>query len=115
MAGEENEESKTRKDIENYQVLQQQLQIVMMQRQQMKLQSDEIDHALGEIDKAKGTVYRIVGPILISSTKEDAVKDLQDKKELIASRTGVMEKQEERMKKSLDDLRKIIEAAQKKR
>lgn len=94
---------------ENMQVLQQQLQLIMLQKNQLKMQQEEINHALSEIEKASGDMYRLVGPILLQSKKEEVVKDLQERKNLIDSRLQVFDKQEERMKKSLEDSRKQME------
>lgn len=88
------------------QSLQQQLQLLTLQKQQMKIQSDEIDHALKEIENAKGDVYRLVGPILLKSTKEEIVKDLNERKSTIDARIQIIEKQEERIKKQLMQSRK---------
>jgi len=102
-------EEQERKDIENYQVMQQQLQIIMLQKQQLQMQADEIDHALAELEKATGDVYRIVGPIVIQSKKDEVSKDMQSKREESNSRVELLEKQEERVKKNLTELRKTIE------
>jgi len=109
--GKESDESTERgeKDIETYRTMQQQLQIIMLQKQQMHMQTDEIEHALAELDKSSGAVYRIVGPIVVQSSKEDVSKDLQTKREDMSSRSELLDKQEERLKKSLTDLRKLIE------
>ncbi|MEM3408230.1 MAG: prefoldin subunit beta [Candidatus Micrarchaeia archaeon] len=85
------------------QSLQQQLQILSLQKQQMKIQSDEIDHALKEIESAKGDIYRLVGPVLLKSTKEEVVKDLNDKKATLEARIQILEKQEERIKKQFQE------------
>jgi len=97
------------KDIESYRAMQQQLQIVMLQKQQMQMQTDEIEHALEELNKASGAIYRIVGPIVIQSNKDELSKDLQTKREEMNSRLEILGKQEERLKKNLTDLRKMIE------
>jgi len=108
-SGADSVEEQERKDIENYQVMQQQLQIIMLQKQQLQMQADEIDHALAELEKATGDVYRIVGPIVIQSKKDEVSKDMQSKREESNSRVELLEKQEERVKKNLMELRKTIE------
>ena len=94
------------------QSMQQQLQLIMLQKQQMRLQSDEMDHALQEIEKAKGETYRLVGPILMQSSKDEIVKDLNERKSSIESRITIMEKQEERLKKQLTDSRNSAERSE---
>ena len=93
------------KEIE-MQSLQQQLQLISMQKQQMKIQSDEIDHALKEVETAKGDVYRLVGPILMHSTKDEVVKDLNERKSTLDSRIQILEKQEDRIKKQFTEAKK---------
>jgi len=105
----ETPEEKERKEFENYQMAQQRLQIVMLQKQQLQMQTDELAHALEELGKASGNVYRIVGPILIQSQKEEVSKDLQGKREEFNSKVELLDKQEERLKKNLMDLRKTLE------
>jgi prefoldin beta subunit len=109
---EEGSEERRRKDIETYQIAQQQLQLTTLQRQQMKMQSEEIEHALGEMKKTTGDVFRIVGPILVHASKEEAEKDLLEKREFLTTKAEVLEKQEDRLKKTLMDLRKNIESGE---
>lgn len=93
------------RDIE-LQSLQQQLQILSFQKHQMRIQAEEIEHALREIENAKGDIYRLVGPILMKSTKEEVIKDLTDKKATLEARLQILEKQEERIKKQLTESKK---------
>ena len=102
------------KEMENYQMIQQQLQLIMLQRQQMKLQDEELDHALQEVEKASGNMYRLVGPILLEAKKDEVVRDLQEKKGSVGSRLELLTKQEERLKKNLADLRKTLERTDRK-
>ena len=97
----ETAEEKERKEIENYQVMQQQLQIIMLQKQQLQMQTEELNHAIEELVKAPGAVYKILGPILVQSTKDEVSKDLQTKREDFSSKIELLDKQEERMKKNL--------------
>jgi len=109
VAAEKDSIDSQREAAESYQVAQQQLQLIMLQKQQMKMQSEEIDHALKEVEKAKGDVFRIVGPVLMQSSKDEIVKDLQEKKSNFESRVEILTKQEDRLKKNLADIRKSAE------
>jgi len=104
----EKEKAKER-EIENYQVLQQQFQFVVLQKQQLKMQAIEIDQSSKELKTATGDVYKLTGPILIKGKKEEIAKDLNENKTAIESKIDLLEKQEEKLKKSLGDLRKLIE------
>jgi len=97
--------------LEEFQQLQRQLQMVLMQRQQMAVQMEEMKNANDELKKASGTVYRLVGSLMIESSKEDAKKDVTERLETYEVRNATMQKQEERMRARLDGLRGELEKA----
>lgn len=97
------------RDLVEYQNAERQLQSVLMQKHQLQLQLNEITMALEEIAKAKGDVYRATGSIMVKSTKEDAEKDLKEKKELFDIRVKALSQQEEKMKSMLLKLQKKLE------
>jgi len=99
------------KKLAEFQDLQRQLQMVSGQKQQLILQSEEIKMAEGELAKVDKGVYRFMGPILVETTKADAVADLKDKRELFELRVSVLEKQEAKMRPKYDDLRNELEKA----
>ncbi len=78
-----------------------QLQQLLFQRQQFSAQSLEIDSALEELKTAK-SAYKIVGNIMVGATPSDLVKDLEEKKELIALRLKSLDKQEEQLRKKME-------------
>jgi prefoldin beta subunit len=87
-----------RNDIQQLQGLQQQLQSITSQRQQFELQLNEVDGALREIEKADDStpIYRSIGAMLLRvKSREDAVKDLSEQKELLRIRVDSLKKQEE--------------------
>jgi len=95
--------------------LQTQMQFVQYQKQQYKVQLDETDMALDELRKSEGEVYKSSGIVMIKSTKDEATKDLNEKKEVLNVRLGSLTKQEERVRERLDELQKKIEGATKKK
>ena len=92
----------TQKETENkitqLQMLEQNIQNFLLQKQTFQTQLIEVDNALEEIEKAKGNAYRIVGPIMVSSSKEELKKDLESKKEILDLRIKSIEKQENQLK-----------------
>jgi prefoldin beta subunit len=80
----------------------QQLQHILFQRQQFSAQLLEIESALEELKEAK-TAYKIVGNIMVGATPTDLVKDLEERKELIALRLKSIDKQEEQFHKGSKD------------
>ena len=83
------------------------LQQFLMQKQQLQAQLLEIDSALSELGKTNNA-YKIVGNIMVSSSKEDLVQDLQKKKELVEIKIKSVEKQESRAQEMLSDMQKEI-------
>ena len=103
------------KDYENYQRMQQQLQMVMMQRQQMELSAAEVERgqdALAKADKS-GKIYRLAGSIMVPRTKDELLKELAEEAETLKMRKDILAKQEEKLKSSLTDIVKKLEAATK--
>lgn len=79
--------------ISQLQLLEQNVQNFLMQRQQFQAQLSEIESALSELKDAKQS-YKIVGNIMVDSSKADLEKDLKRKKEVIELRIKNIEKQE---------------------
>jgi len=84
---------------------QQNLQSIMTQKQHLEMEKIETDKALEELKKAADddTVYKHAGSILIKSTKQELIADLEERKEMAATRLTVLEKQETRIKESLKE------------
>jgi prefoldin beta subunit len=93
------------------QQLQQQLQIVVNQRLQLDAGLKEAEMALEELQKTEDTVvYKTVGGILIKSTKENMVKELEEKTETLKIRIKTLERQEEKLRERLVELQKKVQS-----
>ena len=90
---------------------QQNLQSIMAQKQQVEMDSAEADKALEELKKASDDdqVFKHAGSILIKSTKNVLIEELEEKKELAKTKITVLTKQEERIKPSLQEQEKKIQ------
>jgi prefoldin beta subunit len=99
-----------KEQVSRLQQLQQNLQAIMMQKQQVELEVVESDRALEELRKMEldNTVYKSAGPLLIKAKKEDVLKELEEKKELLNTRTMVLGKQETRVKENLKEVENKI-------
>ncbi len=89
------------------------MQSVVMQKEALSVQANEIGNALEEVGKAgeKQELYKVSGPVLIKSTKQDIEKDLKEKKELLELKIKTLEKSEKRIKERMDELReKLVKA-----
>ena len=84
---------------------QQNLQSTLAQKQQVELEQVEYEKALEELKKASDDeqVFKHAGSILIKSTKNDLIAEIEEKKELAKTKTTVLTKQEERIKARLQE------------
>ena len=97
--------------IAKLQQTQQSLQSILSQKQQVEMENVESERALEELQKAKDEeqVFKYAGSILIKSDKKTLIEELVEKKELSKTKTTVLEKQEERIKTSLQEQEKKIQ------
>jgi prefoldin beta subunit len=88
------------------QQLQQTLQSIMSQKQQVEMEQSEIDQTITELTKtADGAViYKAVGSLLIKAEKPKVTEELVERKELLATRTTVLARQEERIRSQLKEV-----------
>lgn len=84
---------------------QQNLQSIMTQKQHLEMEQAETDKALEELQKAgdSDNVYKYAGSIMIKSTKQDLIVELEERKEMAKTRSTVLEKQEARVKATLKE------------
>jgi len=84
---------------------QQNLQSIMTQKQHLEMEKAETEKALEELKKvADGdTVFKHAGTVLIKSTKQVLIGELEEKQEMAKTRVTVLEKQETRVKESLKE------------
>ena len=90
------------------QSLEQNLQHLLAQKQQIQSQAIEVESAQEEVSKSKNKVFKIVGSVMIESTKETLEKDLNAKKEIFELRLKKIEKQEDKIKEESKHLQEEI-------
>jgi len=99
-------------ELMQFQQLQSQYQIIVSQLQSLKIEMTETDVALNELSKTENpVVYKSIGSILVKSEKPDILDDLNKKKESIDIRIKTIEKQEDRVKKKLEEMQKNLQKA----
>ncbi len=84
---------------------QQNLQSIMTQKQHLEMENAETAKALEELKKVADddTVFKHAGTVLIKSTKQELIVELEERQELSKTRVTVIEKQETRIKESLKE------------
>lgn len=94
------------------QQLQQTLQTILQQKQQVDMEVAEIDQTLAELGKTAddAVIYKAAGSILIKSEKGKVNTDLNERKDLLATRQTVLARQEERMRSQLKDIQTQLQS-----
>ncbi len=84
---------------------QQNLQSIMTQKQHLEMEKTETEKALEELKKVTDddAVFKHAGTVLIKSTKQELIDELEEKQEMAKTRVTVLEKQETRVKESLKE------------
>ncbi len=84
---------------------QQNLQSIMTQKQHLEIEKAETEKALEELKKVTDSdvVFKHAGTVLIKSTKQELIDELEEKQEMAKTRVTVLEKQETRVKESLKE------------
>ena len=80
---------------------QQNLQSIMTQKQHLEIEKTETEKALEELKKItdNDTVFKHAGTVLIKSTKQELIDELEEKQEMAKTRATVLEKQESTCKR----------------
>jgi prefoldin beta subunit len=87
----------------------QQLQNFSLQKQAFQIELNETESALEETEKSKGDIYKITGQIMIKANKEDLIKELHEKKEILSLRVKSIENQEKIIIEKMEKSKKILE------
>ena len=94
--------------VKELQLLEQNLTNLLFQKQTFQLELSEVTSASEELEGSKGDVFKIVGNVMIKSTKEKLEKELEEKKDLISMRVKNIEKQEKVLQGHVEELRKAL-------
>lgn len=102
-----------RGQLQRLQQLQDQLQAIELRKQQWQIRLNELENAIKELEKADENVpvYKIVGSIMISSSKQKLLNELKEKREIAEASIMTLDKQGKLLRKQLKDLQKKIAEA----
>ena len=92
---------------EEFEELRQRLQVETTQKQTMQLQYNELKRTIEEVEKTKDgmDLFQLSGQILIKKDKDEILKDLKDKSEIIDFRL-------KSSSKSIDELTNKLQSMQ---
>jgi len=101
-------DKETQMEIGKLQMIEQKMQSIIMQKQNFQSNLLEVENAIIELKNTE-TAYKIVGNIMVSSTKDDLNAELKEKKELFEERIKTLEKQENKLKEDSKVIREKLE------
>lgn len=99
--------AETQEKINQLQNAEQSINALLAQKQQFQSQGLEIDNALSHI-KDSDKVFRIIGNIMVASSKDTVKKELEEKKEIIELRLKSIDKQEEKHRNKANELQQQV-------
>lgn len=95
-------------------LMEQNLQNFALQKQQFQAQFMEIESAEKELKDSK-EAFKIVGNLMIASSKEKLQKELAEKKDILKTRIGSFEKQEGKLREKAQSMQQeVLDEMQKK-
>jgi len=94
--------------MQQFQMIEQNLQVLLTQKQTFQAQLLEIENALAEIEKTEDKVYKIIGAIMIHASKEETKKELEERKKILELRIKSIEKQETTLKDKAESLQEEL-------
>ncbi|PIN76495.1 hypothetical protein COV17_02220 [Candidatus Woesearchaeota archaeon CG10_big_fil_rev_8_21_14_0_10_36_11] len=93
------------KNVAQLQVLKQNIESLLLQRQQLESHATELNSAITELSTTSVS-YKIIGKIMVASSKESLRTELKHKKEVIDIRIKNIIQQEDKLKQNIDDIQK---------
>ncbi|OIO80735.1 hypothetical protein AUJ84_02790 [Candidatus Pacearchaeota archaeon CG1_02_32_132] len=94
--------------IQELQILEKNLQNLAMQKQAFQLESTESQNALEEIKKTSSDIFKVVGSIMLKAEKDETIKELEEKINLLNLRNSSIEKQEALIENKAEELKSEI-------
>jgi prefoldin beta subunit len=85
--------------------LQQTLQSVLAQKQQVDMEKTEVEQTVVELDKTAddAVIYKAAGSLLIKAEKIKVSEELNEKKDMLDTRSSVLTRQEERLRSQIKE------------
>ena len=102
------EDPTVKNKINEIQLIEQRMNNLLQQKQTFQSQLTEVENATNELEKSNGKSYKIIGPIMIESSKEDLKNNLLDKKKILDLRIKTFEKQEDKLKEKVNEFQQEI-------
>ncbi|PIO08806.1 hypothetical protein COU59_00120 [Candidatus Pacearchaeota archaeon CG10_big_fil_rev_8_21_14_0_10_34_12] len=105
---------KQEKEMEELQIIEQRLNNILMQKQSFQIELSETQSALKELAESEGDVFRVIGQLMVKSSREKMNEELSNKEKIIDMKINSLEKQESSFMEKLEFLRdKVLKTMKK--
>jgi prefoldin beta subunit len=94
--------------LQELQLLEQNLQNLLLQKQAFQMEFSETQSALKEIESSGEEVYKILGQLMIKTSKIKMKEELANKSKFLDARINSIEKQETLFTKKIEDIREEL-------
>lgn len=101
-------DQETQEKIQELQSYEHTMQNILMQRQAFQMEINETENALSEISQSKEDVFKVIGNVMIKTSKDKLQKDLAQRQKLLSLRLDSIEKQEQELTKRTEELREEV-------
>lgn len=98
----------TQEKIQKLQIFEQNLQNFLLQKQAFQFELSETENALEELKKTEEDVYKLIGQVMLKTSKSEIEKELSQKKDILTLRIKAIEKQESNFKEEIDKIREEV-------
>ena len=96
------------KKIMELQIMEQNLQNIISQKQSFQGQFLEVENAVNELKNTKDDVYKVIGSVMVKSSNEKLLKELEEKKEILELRIKNIDKQEKNIREKANEMQKDV-------
>ncbi len=91
--------------LRQFQFFQENLNAILMQKQAFQMELNEAVSSLEEIKKSSEDVYKLIGQLMVKTSKEKIVEELKNKQKMIELRLKKLEEQEEKLNLEIKKIR----------
>jgi prefoldin beta subunit len=102
---------KIQEQLARIQQLQNTLQSLILQKQRLDLEMSETERALKTLESIpeNARVYKAVGSILVEKSRDEVMKELNERKEFLEMRSKVLARQETKTRERLTTLQRNLQ------
>ena len=96
------------KKIQDMQIIEETLHNILLQKQAFQMDLSETISAIGEVKNSKDDLFKIIGQIMLKTSKSKILEELENKERILNLRIKSLEKQENTLNEKFSSIRDEI-------